>query len=284
MYRDVGMAVPKTTETSCRDRAYKHCTNNPIPTSFFHAQCRFPVISEHNQRNMSRTKKTCRDGVICAVFLCPVSTPSFCGFWHYHPYILVHFLENVLFTCIYGPPPHRVTMSLPHTAPLTAESGDVDNDVEPTPAAVCDGGGEEGGREGGGEEGEREGGEEGERERGGEEGGREGGGEEGEREGGREEGGREGGGEEGGREGGGEEGEREGGGEEGEREGGGEEGEREGGEEGEREGGEEGGREGGGEEGEREGGGEARTDNRAPEVRGDTVPLMFMASECTKEL
>ena len=42
-------------------------------------------------------------------------------------------------------------MSQPHTPPLTAESGDVDNDVGPTPAAVCDGGGEEGGREGGGE-------------------------------------------------------------------------------------------------------------------------------------
>jgi len=35
MYRDVGMAVPKTTATRCRDRPYKHCTNNPIPTSFF---------------------------------------------------------------------------------------------------------------------------------------------------------------------------------------------------------------------------------------------------------
>ncbi len=29
------MAVPKITATRCRDRAYKHCTNNPIPTSFF---------------------------------------------------------------------------------------------------------------------------------------------------------------------------------------------------------------------------------------------------------
>ena len=36
MYRDVGMAVPKTTETRCRDRAYKHCTNIPIPTSFLY--------------------------------------------------------------------------------------------------------------------------------------------------------------------------------------------------------------------------------------------------------
>jgi len=55
MYRDVGMAVPKTTATRCRDRAYKHCTNIPIPTSFFHAQCHFPVISEHNERYMSCT-------------------------------------------------------------------------------------------------------------------------------------------------------------------------------------------------------------------------------------
>ena len=36
---------------------HKHCTNNPIPTSlFFHAQCCFPIISEHNQRKMSCTK------------------------------------------------------------------------------------------------------------------------------------------------------------------------------------------------------------------------------------
>ena len=42
MYRDVGMAVPKTTETRCRDGSVQarqviqrlH-TTNPIPTSFF---------------------------------------------------------------------------------------------------------------------------------------------------------------------------------------------------------------------------------------------------------
>ena len=69
------MAVPKTTKTRCRDRAYKHYTNN-IPTSFLHTQCRFPVISEQNQRKMSRTKKRCRDGVIVclhALFLHLVS-------------------------------------------------------------------------------------------------------------------------------------------------------------------------------------------------------------------
>ena len=31
MFRDVEMVVPKTTESRCRDRAYKHCTNNPFP-------------------------------------------------------------------------------------------------------------------------------------------------------------------------------------------------------------------------------------------------------------
>ena len=30
------MAVAKTTATRCRDRAYKHCTNNPIPASFLY--------------------------------------------------------------------------------------------------------------------------------------------------------------------------------------------------------------------------------------------------------
>ena len=43
------MAVPKTTATRCRDRAYKHCTNNPIPTSFFHAQYLLPVILQHKE-------------------------------------------------------------------------------------------------------------------------------------------------------------------------------------------------------------------------------------------
>ena len=90
MYRDVGMAVPKTTATRCRDRAYKHCTNNPIPTSFFHAQYCLPVILQHKEI-CDVQKKRCRDGVICAVFVCPVSTPSCCGFWHCHPYIPVHF-------------------------------------------------------------------------------------------------------------------------------------------------------------------------------------------------
>ena len=84
------MAVPKTTETRCRDRAYKHCTNNPIPTSFFHAQYRLPVILQHKEICHVQ-KQRCRDGVICAVFVCPVSTPSCCGFWHGHPYIPVHF-------------------------------------------------------------------------------------------------------------------------------------------------------------------------------------------------
>ena len=65
----------------------------------------FQVISEHNQRRMSLTKKRCRDGVICAVFVCPVSTPSFCGFWHCHPYIPEHYwkmfylLVCVIFCC-----------------------------------------------------------------------------------------------------------------------------------------------------------------------------------------
>ena len=49
---------------------------------------------------MSRTKKRCRDGVICAVFLCPVSTPSFCGFWHCHPYIPIHFWKMFYLLCI----------------------------------------------------------------------------------------------------------------------------------------------------------------------------------------
>ena len=36
-------------------------------TSFFHVQCRFPVIFEHNQRKMSRTKRKCRDVFLYAI-------------------------------------------------------------------------------------------------------------------------------------------------------------------------------------------------------------------------
>ena len=57
------MAVPKTTDTRCSDRAYKHC-NNPIPTSFFSCTMSFQVILEHNQRMMSLTKK---EGYLCSV-------------------------------------------------------------------------------------------------------------------------------------------------------------------------------------------------------------------------
>ena len=42
-------------------------------------------------------KKGCRDGVACVVFYnlsclyTAISTPSFCDFWHCHPYISLHF-------------------------------------------------------------------------------------------------------------------------------------------------------------------------------------------------
>ena len=83
----------------CRkDRAYKQYTNNPIPTSFFfHRQCCFPVISENSLRRMSHTKKDVGMGlfVYCLYALSflhtAIPTPSFCGFWHCHPYIPLHF-------------------------------------------------------------------------------------------------------------------------------------------------------------------------------------------------
>ena len=60
------MAVPKTTQTVCRDGSvqarqgtYKHYTSNPISTSFFHAQCCFSVILEYSVIRMLHTKKVC---------------------------------------------------------------------------------------------------------------------------------------------------------------------------------------------------------------------------------
>ena len=93
------MAVPKTTATRCRDRAYKHCTNNPITTSFFVRDI-FPYAVRLLGDNIVHEKR-CRDGVICAVFVCPVSTPSCSGFWHCHPYMPVHFWKMFyLLVCV----------------------------------------------------------------------------------------------------------------------------------------------------------------------------------------
>ena len=61
------LAVPRTTETRCRDRAYKHCTNNPIPTSFF---CTWHLS---------------------LIMLWDYWEMTLCGFWHCHLYIPVHF-------------------------------------------------------------------------------------------------------------------------------------------------------------------------------------------------
>ena len=76
MYRDVGMAVPKTTETRCRDgsvqgrHVIQDYTTNPIPTSFFISEIILRVmLQDYWEEQFLSQKKRCRDGVSCVVFV-----------------------------------------------------------------------------------------------------------------------------------------------------------------------------------------------------------------------
>ena len=78
MYRDVGMAVPKTTETKCRDgsvqgrHVIQRLPTNPIPTSFLYLKsfCKLCYkITGLLGRAIFEPKKRCRDGVSCVVFV-----------------------------------------------------------------------------------------------------------------------------------------------------------------------------------------------------------------------
>ena len=78
MYRDVGMAVPKTTETRCRDGqcAGKTCytkTTQLIPSLhlFFISEIILHVMLQDywKEQFLSQKKKRCRDGVSCVVFV-----------------------------------------------------------------------------------------------------------------------------------------------------------------------------------------------------------------------
>ena len=78
MYRDVGMAVPKTTETRCRDGSVQatHYTKTTQLTPSLHRF--YIIISEIILQVMLRDyweeqflsqKERCRDGVSCVVFV-----------------------------------------------------------------------------------------------------------------------------------------------------------------------------------------------------------------------
>ena len=76
---------------------------------FFFVFCTkmFPVISQQSLDTRFFQKKRCRDGVTCVVLCTLTSTAihisSLCGFWHCHPYILLHFGKcfSYLFACIF---------------------------------------------------------------------------------------------------------------------------------------------------------------------------------------
>ena len=102
-----GMVVPKTTVTRYRggsiqarqgiQRLHKYISFFTISFSML-SFCRLHYEIAGNSTDGE--KKRCRDGVTCVVFVCPVLpaychpyTDSFCGFWHWHPYIPLHLCQ-----------------------------------------------------------------------------------------------------------------------------------------------------------------------------------------------
>ena len=76
MYRDVGMAVPKTTETRCRDdsvqgrRYTKTIQLTPSLHLFFISEIILRVMLQgYWEEQFLSQKKRCRDGVSCVVFV-----------------------------------------------------------------------------------------------------------------------------------------------------------------------------------------------------------------------
>ena len=81
--KDVGMAVPKPTETRCRDGSVhvRHdIQSNPIPTSFFYTWYDSLGYAIRLLRIAVWSKKRCRDGVTCVVFVLRA---------HSHPYTYI---------------------------------------------------------------------------------------------------------------------------------------------------------------------------------------------------
>ena len=88
------MAVPKTTETRCRDRAYKHCTNNPIPTSFLHVTSFLHYALKLLGNKIVHEKRYNIIGMglfVQCLYTLSLATPTLCGFWHCHSYFPLHF-------------------------------------------------------------------------------------------------------------------------------------------------------------------------------------------------
>ena len=103
------MAVPKTTQTRYLDGSVhmQDYTSNPIPTSiFFHFCYPHKAVSSTLKTKLmkfySKKKKIKGWGYLFSPLHTVTHISSLCGFWHSHPYILVHFLENVFHTCLCG--------------------------------------------------------------------------------------------------------------------------------------------------------------------------------------
>ena len=93
MYWDVGMAVPKPQKLGAETG---HKVSAQIIPSLYTSLLYMTFFFDYALRLLGNNivyEKKCRDGVICAVILYPVSTPRFCGFWYCacHPYIPMHF-------------------------------------------------------------------------------------------------------------------------------------------------------------------------------------------------
>ena len=102
------MAVPKTTQTRYMEGSVQRTTQvtPSLHLFFIFVFCTkmFPVILQQSLDTRSIQKKRCRDGVyLCSPLHTAIHISSLCGFWHCHPYILLHFGKcfSYLFACIF---------------------------------------------------------------------------------------------------------------------------------------------------------------------------------------
>ena len=102
MYRDVGMAVPKTTQTRYMDgRVQATQMTTQVTPSLHHFSFLLSAQSSFqysDNKALIDTRSILKNdvgmGLLCSHLCClhtAIHISSLCGFWHCHPYIPIHF-------------------------------------------------------------------------------------------------------------------------------------------------------------------------------------------------
>ena len=96
MYRDVGMAVPKTTQTRYMDGSVQATQMTTQVTPSLHHFSFLLSAQSCFQYSDNKARYTL---YLCSHLCClhtAIHISSLCGFWHCHPYIPIHFWRMFL--------------------------------------------------------------------------------------------------------------------------------------------------------------------------------------------